>query len=109
VVLYNSSNNTIKTTEETINITEEIVSITDTYNDFEKAVFDSLQLAYKITANSLYGQTGAKTSPIYMKSIAACTTATGRNMIMKAKDFVEKIIMLMLFTVILIPSSVNLI
>ena len=88
--LYNSSNNTIKTTEETINITEEIVSITDTYNDFEKAVFDSLQLAYKITANSLYGQTGAKTSPIYMKSIAACTTATGRNMIMKAKDFVEK-------------------
>ena len=62
----------------------------DTYNDFEKAVFDSLQLAYKITANSLYGQTGAKTSPIYMKSIAACTTATGRNMIMKAKDFVEK-------------------
>ena len=88
--IYNSSNNTIKTTEETINITEEIVSITDTYNDFEKAVFDSLQLAYKITANSLYGQTGAKTSPIYMKSIAACTTATGRNMIMKAKDFVEK-------------------
>lgn len=87
--LYNSSNNTIKTTEETINITEEIVSIADTYNDFEKAVFDSLQLAYKITANSLYGQTGAKTSPIYMKSIAACTTATGRNMIMKAKDFVE--------------------
>ena len=88
--IYNSSNNTIKTTEETISITEEIVSITDTYNDFEKAVFDSLQLAYKITANSLYGQTGAKTSPIYMKSIAACTTATGRNMIMKAKDFVEK-------------------
>ena len=88
--IYNSSNNTIKTTEETINITEEIVSITDTYNDFEKAVFDSLQLAYKITANSLYGQTGAKTSPIYMKSIAACTTATGRNMIMKAKEFVEK-------------------
>jgi hypothetical protein len=88
--IYNSSNNTIKTTEETINIEGDIISIDDTYNDFEKAVFDSLQLAYKITANSLYGQTGAKTSPIYMKSIAACTTATGRNMIMKAKDFVEK-------------------
>jgi DNA polymerase delta subunit 1 len=87
--LYNPDNNTIRTPEQIFNITEDIVSITDTYNDFEKAVFDSLQLAYKITANSLYGQTGAKTSPIYMKSIAACTTATGRNMIMKAKHFVE--------------------
>ena len=88
--IYNSNNNTIKTPDEILNIEDDIISITDTYNDFEKAVFDSLQLAYKITANSLYGQTGAKTSPIYMKSIAACTTATGRNMIMKAKDFVEK-------------------
>ena len=88
--LYNPDNNSIKTPEQIFNITEDIVSITDTYNDFEKAVFDSLQLAYKITANSLYGQTGAKTSPIYMKSIAACTTATGRNMIMKAKHFVEQ-------------------
>ena len=61
-----------------------------TYNNFEKDVFDSLQSAYKITANSLYGQIGAKTSPIYLKDIAACTTSTGREMIMIAKEFVEK-------------------
>lgn len=89
--IYNEAQNTIKDldTGETIQISDEVVSTKDTYNDFEKAVFDSLQLAYKITANSLYGQTGAKTSPIYLKSIAECTTATGRQMIIKAKKFVE--------------------
>ena len=68
----------------------EIIKRIDTYKKFEKDVFDALQLAYKITANSLYGQIGARTSPIYLKEIAACTTATGREMIMKAKEFVEK-------------------
>jgi DNA polymerase elongation subunit (family B) len=67
-----------------------IKEIKDTYNKFEKDVFDALQSAYKVTANSLYGQIGAKTSPIYLKDIAACTTATGREMIMLAKDYVEK-------------------
>jgi DNA polymerase elongation subunit (family B) len=68
----------------------EVVRIEDKYNAFEKAVLDGLQLAYKITANSLYGQVGASTSPIYMKTLAASTTATGRKMIMLAKDFMEK-------------------
>lgn len=67
----------------------EVVSKENTYDDFTKAVLDGLQLAYKVTANSLYGQIGAKTSPIYLKDIAACTTATGRNMILKAKKFLE--------------------
>jgi hypothetical protein len=66
-----------------------IVSIEDTYNSFEQDVLDSRQIAYKITANSLYGQIGARTSSIYLKEIAACTTATGRDMIMLAKKFVE--------------------
>ena len=66
-----------------------VVSIEDTYNSFEKDVLDSRQIAYKITANSLYGQIGARTSSIYLKEIAACTTATGRDMIMLAKKFVE--------------------
>jgi DNA polymerase elongation subunit (family B) len=65
----------------------DIVSIADTYDEFSKAMLDGLQLAYKITANSLYGQVGAKTSPIYLKELAASTTATGRNLIMKAKNF----------------------
>jgi DNA polymerase delta subunit 1 len=66
-----------------------VISIDDTYNSFEKDVLDSRQIAYKITANSLYGQIGARTSSIYLKEIAACTTATGRDMIMLAKKFVE--------------------
>jgi DNA polymerase delta subunit 1 len=66
-----------------------VISMEDTYNSFEKDVLDSRQIAYKITANSLYGQIGARTSSIYLKEIAACTTATGRDMIMLAKKFVE--------------------
>ena len=67
----------------------DIVSQCDNFNDFQKVIFDGLQSAYKVTANSLYGQIGAKTSPIYLKDIAACTTATGRKMIMMAKEFLE--------------------
>jgi len=58
---------------------------------FKKAIWDGLQLAYKITANSLYGQTGAPTSPIYRKEIAASTTATGREMLQFSKHFIEDI------------------
>ncbi len=68
---------------------QDIESIQDTFNDFQKAVLDGLQNAYKVTANSLYGQLGARTSPLYLKEIAACTTAVGRKMIMKAKAFLE--------------------
>ena len=59
-------------------------------SEFHAAVLDGLQNAYKVTANSLYGQIGAATSPIYLKDIAACTTATGRKMILKAKAFLEE-------------------
>jgi len=58
-------------------------------DEFRLAVLDGLQLAYKVTANSLYGQMGARTSPLYLKHVAACTTAVGRSMIMQAKAFVE--------------------
>lgn len=67
----------------------DIVSVSQTYTSFEQAVLDAMQLAYKITANSLYGQIGARTSQIYWKDIAACTTATGRERIVMAKNFVE--------------------
>jgi DNA polymerase delta subunit 1 len=56
---------------------------------FERAVLDGLQNAYKVTANSLYGQMGARTSQLYLKDLAACTTAVGRSMILLAKAFVE--------------------
>jgi len=65
---------------------EDIESIEDTYTEFEKAVFDGLQLAYKITANSVYGQTGAPSSKIKRISVAASTTATGRSLVILARD-----------------------
>lgn len=58
---------------------------------FKKAVWDGLQLAYKVTANALYGQCGSKVSPISLKDIAACTTSIGRDMLELARDFTEKI------------------
>jgi DNA polymerase elongation subunit (family B) len=67
----------------------EIVSRKSTYSEFEQSVFDGLQTAYKLTANSLYGQLGAQTSPIYLKDIAAATTATGRKLLYLAKEKVE--------------------
>lgn len=69
---------------------DKISSIQDSFNEFEKAVLDGLQLAYKITANSLYGQVGARTSPIFYKELAASTTATGRNLVLKLRDFAEE-------------------
>ena len=63
-----------------------VINITDTNNDFQKSVLDGLQLAYKVTCNSLYGQVGATTSPICYKELAACTTATGRKMVVTARD-----------------------
>ena len=64
-------------------------TLSDAHDAFAKAVLDGMQLAYKITANSIYGQMGAPTSPVYLKDIAACTTAVGRGMIMQAKAFME--------------------
>ena len=57
---------------------------------FKYTILDGLQLAYKLTANSLYGQIGARTSKIFKKEIAASTTAGGRINIYKAKDFCLK-------------------
>ena len=56
---------------------------------FKKALYDGLQLAYKVTANSVYGQIGARTSKIYKPQIAACTTCGGRERILHAKNFFE--------------------
>ncbi len=57
---------------------------------FRLKILDGLQLALKVTCNSIYGQIGAPTSPIFLKDIAACTTATGKEMLEVAKKFAEK-------------------
>ena len=57
---------------------------------FKKKILDGRQLALKLTANSIYGQLGARTSPIYFKEIAACTTAVGRFRINDAVEGLTK-------------------
>ena len=57
-------------------------------DSFKKSVLDGLQLAYKVTANSLYGAIGSRTSKIYKPQIAASTTAGGRGRIIHARDFI---------------------
>lgn len=61
-------------------------------NPFKWKILEGLQLAYKVTANSLYGQCGAPTSPIYKKDIAASTTSTGREMLNASRILVEVIL-----------------
>jgi len=58
---------------------------------FMQNILDKRQLGYKVTANSLYGQCGAKTSTFYEKDVAASTTATGRMMITYAKRIIEEV------------------
>jgi DNA polymerase elongation subunit (family B) len=59
-------------------------------DDFMKNILDKRQLSIKVTANSLYGQTGAKTSSFYEKDCAASTTAIGRKMLTYAKRVIEE-------------------
>ncbi|KAF0331594.1 DNA polymerase delta catalytic subunit [Colletotrichum sp. SAR11_59] len=57
---------------------------------FKKAVLNGRQLALKISANSVYGLTGATTGKLPCLEIASSTTSFGRQMIMKTKEEVEK-------------------
>jgi len=61
-----------------------------TEDDAQKSVLNGLQLAYKVVANSVYGQCGSKTSPIRRMEVAASTTAVGRQKIMDAKKIIEE-------------------
>ena len=60
-------------------------------NEFMANIYDKRQLSIKLTANSLYGQCGAKTSTFYEKDVAASTTATGRKLLIYAKNIVESV------------------
>ncbi len=58
---------------------------------FQKNILDKRQLSIKITANSLYGQCGAKTSTFYEMDVAASTTAIGRKLLIYGKDVIETV------------------
>lgn len=68
--------------------TRKIQQTTD--DDFIWNILEKRQLAYKATANSLYGQLGAKTSTFYEPDIAASTTAIGRLLLTYAKRVIEE-------------------
>jgi DNA polymerase elongation subunit (family B) len=57
---------------------------------FRKALLDAEQLAYKLTANSLYGQLGSGVFKVRLQHLAASVTAYGRKQIMFAKAAIEK-------------------
>ncbi|WQF90356.1 Putative DNA-directed DNA polymerase, family B, exonuclease domain, ribonuclease H-like superfamily [Colletotrichum destructivum] len=58
---------------------------------FKKAVLNGRQLALKISANSVYGLTGATTGKLPCLEIASSTTAFGRKMIERTKEEVENL------------------
>lgn len=57
---------------------------------FKRAVLDGRQLALKISANSVYGFTGATIGKLPCLEISMSTTAYGRQMIEQTKTYVEK-------------------
>jgi DNA polymerase elongation subunit (family B) len=59
-------------------------------DEFMKNILDKRQLSIKVTANSLYGQTGAKTSSFYEQDCAASTTAMGRTFLVYAQAVIEE-------------------
>ncbi len=53
---------------------------------FKRAVLDGRQLALKISANSVYGFTGATIGKLPLLAISSSTTAYGREMIESTKS-----------------------
>ena len=60
-------------------------------DEFKRGLLDAQQLAYKLTANSLYGQLGSGTFKIRRQVLAASTTAYGRKQLMYAKAVIEEV------------------
>jgi DNA polymerase elongation subunit (family B) len=59
-------------------------------DEFMKNVLDKRQLSIKVTANSLYGQTGAITSAFHEPDVAASTTAIGRKLLFYGRAIIEE-------------------
>lgn len=59
-------------------------------NPERAALLDAEQLAYKLTANSLYGQLGSSTFKVRLQHLAASVTAYGRKQIMFANEIINR-------------------
>jgi uracil-DNA glycosylase len=87
-------------TEKNKNIFEEFITVNQTKLDIiEKEanrleeinlVLDKRQLAYKVSANSMYGAMGVKQGKLPFLPGAMCVTYTGRESIKKASRFLEE-------------------
>ena len=58
---------------------------------FMKKILNKRQNAFKVAANSVYGQCGASTSMFYNKYVASSCTAGGRTMLIFAKSVIENV------------------
>ena len=59
---------------------------------FRKKMLNSLQLAYKVSANSIYGALGADISAVYSPESAAAVTSKGRESLMNSAEDAKKLI-----------------
>ena len=59
-------------------------------NEFERAVQNGRQLALKVSANSVYGFTGATVGQLPCVPIASSVTSYGRYLLERTKEFVEE-------------------
>ena len=93
IIEKDTKTTTLKDKDGNIKVIENksIQEIENTYTDFMKNVLDKRQIAIKLTANSLYGQCGARTSSFYEKDVAASTTATGRKLLTYGKRVIEEV------------------
>ena len=64
--------------------------IKETNDESKKAVLDGRQLALKVSANSVYGFTGAQVGQLPCIAISASVTSVGRSMIERTKNYVEQ-------------------
>lgn len=62
----------------------------DEKDPFKKAVYNGRQLALKVTANSVYGFTGADFGLLPCYPISSSVTGFGRDMLLTSKKFIEE-------------------
>ena len=64
--------------------------LSNSKTEFERAVQNGRQLALKVSANSVYGFTGANVGQLPCLAIAASVTSYGRMLLERTKEHVEQ-------------------
>jgi DNA polymerase elongation subunit (family B) len=91
ITQWDATDGKLSKTKTTVLKTDVVGEVNSTFTAFMKNVFDKRQAGLKVTANSLYGQCGARTSAFYEMDIAASTTATGRKLLLYAQRIIEDV------------------